>query len=705
MSKHNKTKKLRIGRFIFFLFTSLFLLLCLGIFILLAINIKDLPKWDETSLLASNSTLIYDNNQNLVAKLGTENRINISISEIPEEVKNVFITSEDIRFYQHHGVDIKGILRALYVNIGTNNMTQGGSTITQQLVRSSLLTQEKELNRKIKEAILALQVEKYYSKEEILEMYLNKIYFGEGAYGIQAAAETYFGKNANELTIPDAALLASIVRAPSLYSPFQDPEGAVKRRNVIISQMERYDFITSEETKAYEESYLNLSNTPNTSMPYSYPYFIDYVIEELIEEYGADAVYSKGLTVYTTLDPNIQSIAEEVMADDSNFPYNYSSEQPEGAAVVLDPHSGYIKAIVGGRSHDSVLGWNRATSKPGRQPGSTFKPIIAYGPAIEYNQLSPSTVINDSPVTYGNYTPKNSSGTYMGNVTLRTAITYSINTVAVKLLMDYVTIPKAIEFASNLGINIDPATVGPSLALGSKEVTPLQLAAAYGAFANDGIYIEPTAITKVITNEGIVKKYSKKEVQAMKESTAYLVTDMLKSAVNNGTGTRARISGRQVAGKTGTTDLGKDIWFAGYTPELVATVWIGYDTPKAMNTSYGGSYNAPIWKKIISQALEGQESSEFAKPNTIVSATVDRSSGLLPGTNTPSQNLITDYFAEGTIPTQVDNSYIMIEVCAESGLLPTEHCTNKITRIVKRGSITSYCHIHQSQGYHDYDDN
>ncbi len=575
---------------------------------------EPLPAWDEESLMAASSTFIYDSEDNLLAKIGSENRTNIAISVLPEMIKNAFIASEDIRFYDHFGVDIRGIVRALFVDVTNGEKTQGGSTITQQLVRSCLLNSEKEIRRKVQEAILAIQVERYYSKDEILEMYLNKIYFGEGAYGIESASKIYFGKSASDLSIPEAALLASIVPAPSLYSPFNDYEGAIQRRNQVLNQMADYEFITPEEAEQYKSTNLDLVKSTNT-ITYNHPYYVDYVLEQLIKIYGNEAVYSQGLTVYTTMNPEVQEICEQVIADDSNFPGGASG--PEGAIVVMDPKTGYILGLVGGRKHTSILGWNRATSQPGRQAGSSFKPIIAYAPAIELAKMSPASVINGSPVNYNGYNP---TGSYDGYLTMRRALTRSINTVAVRLLQEVVGIDQAIEFASGLGFSIDRSSVGPSLALGTEEVTPLQMAAAYSAFANQGIYTEPLVFTKVINRSGQVDEYTGKTNQAMSETTAYMMASMMQDVVTSkeGTGNRAQISGWQVAGKTGTTDSGKDIWFVGYTPTLVCSVWMGYDNPTAMNTSYGGTYCAPVFRQVVSQVLANQAPVDFVQPDGIV---------------------------------------------------------------------------------------
>ncbi len=680
MAATRKRKKLRPGRlvlFIILLFTFICGAAALG---LLAISIKDLPAWSESGLLSSNTTLIYDKDGKLLTKVGIENRVPISLSDIPEDVKEAFLAAEDRRFYQHYGVDLKGIMRAVFVDLTKGGLRQGASTITQQLIRMSFLTPDKTPKRKIQEMILAIQVERHYSKDEILEMYLNKIYFGEGAYGIQSAAQTYFDKDVSDLTAADAALLASIVRAPSIYSPYRDEETALNRRNTILSQMAEYGFISSEEAVAAKAEPSNIKEGSPAGRQYPYPYFVDYVTEQLIEKYGPEKVYKQGLKVYTTIDPEIQTNAEKVMADDRNFPPASGNEKPQGAVVVLDPRNGEIRALVGGRQHTNKLGWNRATREPGRQPGSSFKPIIDYAPAIELKGMGPATVIDDAPVKYGNYEPNNDSKSFRGLITLRTAITHSVNAVAVKLLVDHVTIPEAIKFARRLGFNINGSSVGASLALGTEEVTPLQMAAAYGAFANQGIYTEPTAILKVEEPDGtLLEEHNPVQRQAMKPTTAYLITDMLKSAVQSGTGSRARID-RPAAGKTGTTDQGKDIWFAGYTPELVGVIWIGFDGPKPMPRSYGGVYPAPIWRQIIGKALEGKPVKDFKRPPGIVSATVDSKSGLLPGPNTPPEHLVSDLFASGTVPAKTDDTHVLVEVCATSGQLPTEYCPDRVIR-------------------------
>ncbi|WP_424659161.1 transglycosylase domain-containing protein [Desulfofundulus sp.] len=655
---------------------------------LIAISIKDLPAWSEEKLLSSASTSIYDQNGNLITRVGEENRIPVGLKDIPKHVQEAFLAIEDVRFYQHHGVDIRGIARAAWTDITGGSIQEGASTITQQLAKLSFLSQERTFKRKIQQVILALILERHYTKDEILEMYLNKVYFGEGAYGIQSAAETYFNKPARDLTLSEGALLAGLVQAPSAYDPFLNPEGATRRRNLVLENMARYGFITPEQAAQARAIQLDDMLKPGQGRQYPYPYFVDYVTEELVNQYGSEQVFKGGLRVYTTLDPKIQDAAEKALSDPRNFPASVRDSQgilqPEGAAVVLDPHTGYIKAIVGGREHTHRLQWNRATMAPGRQPGSTFKPIIVYGPAVEYKGMGPASVIDDIPVTYGNYNPRNYDGRYRGLVTMRTAIAKSINVVAVRVLMEHVGIADALKFARGLGINLNPDTHGPSIALGGlhEGVTPLQMAAAYGAFANQGIYLEPTAITRVEDASGhVMYEYQPKPFQAMKATTAYLITDMLKTVIESGTGTNARI-GRPAAGKTGTSDQGKDLWFAGYTPELVGVVWIGYDKPRAMPHEFGGRYPALIWRQIMTRALQNTPVQDFPRPPGIVSATVDSKSGLLPGPNTPPQDMVTDLFAQGTVPTRVDDTHVLVELCATTGQLASQYCPERITRVM-----------------------
>lgn len=686
MARNTKRKRrVKTGRLLLFLVLLFVLLLGVTATGLLAVSIKDIPAWNTEALLSTNSTLIYDKDNKLVAKVGVENSVPIPLKEIPQSVQQAFLAAEDHRFYDHHGIDITGIFRAAVTDITGGAKQQGASTITQQLVKLSFLSPQKTFKRKIQEAILAARVEHNFTKDEILEMYLNKIYFGQGANGIQAAAQTYFNKDAKDLTVAEASMLAGIPKSPNYYNPLaakDTPEGqqhqSRQRQEIVLQLMEDYGYITPAEHDQALKEELVISKAPTK---YPYPYFVDYITEELIKKYGEEQVYNSGLRVYTTLDPNIQTIAENVMSDNNNFPPGKNNSKPQGAVVVLDPSNGQVRAIVGGREHTSRLGWNRATRKPGRQPGSSFKPIIAYGPAVDLMGMGPASVIDDAPVKYGNYEPHNDNKKYSGLVTMRNALTRSINVVAVKLLVDHVTIPKAIQFASGLGFKIDSRSVGASMALGTEEVTPLQMAGAYAAFDNNGVFNEPVTILKVESADGTVLEENRPQPrQAMKATTAYLVTSMLKSVVQQGTGTNAN-PGRPAAGKTGTTDDGKDIWFAGFTPDLVGVVWMGYDNPTPMYEAYGGDFPAKMWKKIMTEALKDTASRDFNQaPPGIVTATVDSKSGLLPGPNTPQEHQVTDLFASGTVPTEVDNTHVLVEIDPTTGLLANSYCPDRVIR-------------------------
>ena len=692
MAKRRRRKKrLNVFRFIVFIFCFIILCAGLGAGVVVYASTRDMPALTAESLKTIAHTIIYDQDGNYITQIGVRNSEPIPLADVPPDLKNAVLAIEDPGFYKHRGFSLRGIVRAAFVNAQSGTLKEGGSTITQQLVKISFLTDARTIERKIQELFLSVEVERRYTKDEILEMYLNNTYMGEGAYGMQAAAQTFFGVDLTDdkhsLTLEQAALLAGLPQAPSAYSPFSNPELALNRRNLVLDAMARNDYISESEAQAAKATDLELDSAAFIERQYPYPYFVDYITDVLVEKYGETEVFKGGLRVYTSLDQNIQRIAEAAMSNNANFPSSNTDAndilQPQGAVVVLDPATGQIKALVGGREHVQKRQWNRAVQST-RQPGSSFKPIIAYAPAIDLMDMAPASVFDDSPVTYGPYTPRNNDGRYRGLITMRDALTSSINIIAVKVLMDTVGMDAAVSFASGLGIQLDPNYHGPSMALGGlyEGVSPLQMAAAYAAFANMGEYNEPTAIIKVDRNDGtLLDKPNPKHRQAMKDTTAYLITSMLENVIQRGTGTRAQI-GRPAAGKTGTTDEGKDVWFVGFTPDLVCSVWIGYDNPTPMPFAYGGIYPAAVWHEVMSNALQNKPVSDFTRPPGIISATVDRRTGLPPGPNTSPEDLVTDLFRDGTVPTEEDDRYITIEVCAESGLLPTPYCPIVTTRTV-----------------------
>ncbi|MDT8900988.1 transglycosylase domain-containing protein [Anaeroselena agilis] len=595
------------------------------------------------------SSQIFDINGRLITTIhSVENRLPVPLSKMPKDLQNAFVATEDARFYQHIGVDPRAILRAVFANIVGGGVSEGGSTITQQLARNALLSQEQTLKRKIQEAVLAVQIERQYTKAEILELYLNQIYFGQGAYGVQAAAWVYFGKNVENLNLAECALLAGIPKSPNYYSPLNNLKAAKERQSVVLDQMVKYNYVSRDTANKAKSAELKLaSRSPGSGGQASY--FVDYVTQLLIDKYGADAVYKDGLKVYTSLDLSMQQAAEKAMGKLPTYRTDAKgNKEPQGALVAIDPRNGQIKAMVGGRGTDQ---FNRAVLAE-RQPGSAFKPFV-YLAAIE-SGMTPATIVEDKPVTFGNYSPTNYDHRFRGRVTLRTALENSLNVVAVKLAHQ-VGPEKPLYYAQQMGITT-LVTRGPvndvnlAMALGglTRGVTPLELASAYGVLANGGVRVEPTAILRVVDRAGRVLDQHRPQAKAVvNERSAYLLTDMMRGVITRGTGGGANI-GRPAAGKTGTTSDYKDAWFVGFTPDIVAAVWMGFDTPEYLNGVTGGDIPATIWHDFMMAALEKKPVSDFARPSGIVSASVSPKDGSLA--DPKNKDAQSEIFIEGTQP-------------------------------------------------------
>ena len=565
------------------------------------------------------SSQVFDSHGRLITTLHSDqNRLPIDINKVPQNLQNAFIAAEDNRFYEHIGIDPIGIFRAIFANLTNRGIAQGGSTITQQLAKNAFLSQEQTLKRKIQEAMLALEIEHKYSKKEILEMYMNQIYFGQGAYGIQTAAKTYFNKDVNELTLTQCAMLAGLPKSPNYYSPFNNLNEAKKRKNVVLDQMVKYGYVSAAEAEDAKNQDLGLSKSHQSKEADEYASFIDYVSQQVAKKYGDDALYKEGLKIYTTMDVDKQHAAVRAMR---NLPNNYTDEngltQPQAAIVSIDPKTGHILAMVGGRGQDS---FNRA-SMAVRQPGSAFKPFV-YLTALQHD-MTPDTTMDDQPVTYGNWSPKNAGGSYSGTMTLSDALAHSVNTIAVQLA-DQVGTKNIIANAKKMGITtLDAKDDNLAMALGglTKGVTPLEMASAYGTFANKGVHVKPTAIVKILDRNGNVLEdastLEKEETKTrvMSEREAYEMTTMLEGVIDHGTGTAAAI-GRPAAGKTGTTDDNKDAWFVGYTPDIVTAFWIGDDTGShSLGEIYGGTIPAEIWKDYMSSATSDESGGDFSAPS------------------------------------------------------------------------------------------
>ena len=564
------------------------------------------------------SSQVFDSQGKLITTLHSDqNRLPIDINKVPKNLQNAFIAAEDNRFYDHIGVDPIGILRAVVTNLTNRGIAQGGSTITQQLAKNAFLSQDQTLKRKIQEAILALELERKYSKKEILEMYMNQIYFGRGAYGIQTAAHTYFGKDVGDLTLTECAMIAGLPKSPNYYS--SSVNEATARKNVVVGQMEKYGYITPSQAEEAKKSSLDIKQKSTSNTTDETAYFIDYVTQEIAQKYGDDALYKDGLKIYTTLDTDKQHAAVQAMR---HLPETHTDDQgltqPQGAIISIDPKTGHILAMVGGRGQDS---FNRA-SMAVRQPGSAFKPFV-YMTAMEHD-MTPDTIMEDKKVEYGGWSPHNADNTYQGRMPLWKALALSVNTVAVQLA-DKVGPSNVIANAKKLGITTLVEDGSPnddnlaSAALGglTKGVTPLEMAAAYGAFANKGVYIKPTAIVKILDRNGNVLEDNSSDVQktqVMSEKTAYEMTSMLEGVIARGTGTAASI-GRPAAGKTGTTDDNHDAWFIGYTPDIVTAVWVGDDTgSQSLGEIYGGTVPAQIWHDYMASAVSGTSADDFDVP-------------------------------------------------------------------------------------------
>lgn len=664
---------------------------------LVASAVKSMPALATLDPVQKATSTIYDRDGNPVAQLHSlENRIPVKLERIPKHLRDAFIASEDELFYEHRGVSPKAILRALYVNLTGGNL-QGGSTITQQLVKNAILRNpQRKLTRKIQEAMLSIELERRYTKDEILEMYLNQIALGHGAYGVEAASQLYFGKHVWELDLSESAMLAGLTPAPNRYSPYHDMEAAKKRRAHVLSRMVECGYISEAEAKKADEAPVKLAGLKKEDWGEASP-FLDHVLQRLLDKYGPDKVYGGGLRIYTTLDPAIQEAAQKAISEvlDPVFPEKEGENAIRAAAVVMDVASGHVLAIAG-RSHQGKLSFVDAVDAK-RQPGSAFKPIVVYSAAMETG-FSPGTVVDDAPVAFkvGSkvWRPKNYSGRFKGLVTIRYALEQSLNVPAVKVF-DAIGPETGVEYAKKLGItglitdkNKPKHDLFLPTALGGVTVgvTPLEMANAYGTLANRGIHVTPVSILKVTDQAGnTLEENAPARNRALSEEAAYLVTDMLRGVITRGTGTRAKI-GRPAAGKTGTSDDYADAWFIGYTPKLVASVWMGYAERKPMDGIVGGKYPAMIWQKIMSAALKGTPMEDFKRPANIVTSKICTKSGKIPGPFCPAECIAEDIFIAGQQPTQTCDVHVPVEVCAENPtMLASPYCPSVVVKsFIKR---------------------
>ena len=648
------------------------------------------PELDESLLKDPIASKIYDVNKKLLSEEGIENREYVNYEDIPELVQDAVLATEDVRFYDHHGIDFYRLGAAVLSNVTNGFGSQGASTLTQQVVKRSYLTPDKTIKRKVQEMWLSIKLEQKYTKEEIFEMYVNKIFYGNRANGISTAAKTYYGKELKDLTLNEVAMLVGLPQSPSNYEPYGHPDKAKKRRDVVLHLMNKHGFISKEEMEknqavAIEKGLKDKDTSKTDTTPYDA--FIDEVIEE-VQSMGDYNVYTDGLEIYTTIDRDAQEYVYKLL--NTNDVVQYPNEKLQAGITLLDTESGEIRAIGGGRNTTVKRGFNYATEAK-RSPGSTIKPIIDYGPAVEYLNWSTYQPIIDEPYQYTNGTPiKNAGGTYKGQVTAREALARSLNIPALKTYqaVEEYGEGKGREFAEKLGVPID--NVNESASIGSMDsgISSMELAGAYSAFGNNGIYNKPHTVTKIVLRDKTAIKQKVESKAVMKESTAFIISDMLKSVINEdyGTGIRAKVPGLPMAGKTGSTNFTaeekaangipadgvRDSWMGAYTTNYTVGVWAGYDNKKGEKLDYVGSSSQRIPKEIIKNLMQyvskNKETKDFKQPNSVVKVQVVKGSNpaVLANSYTPSNRITNEYYVKGHEPTQVTKEYA--KLAAPQGL-------------------------------------
>ena len=579
----------------------------------------------EEGLVPDAVSQFYDNkNQIIYTTASAEHRLPVKLDKIPKHVRAAFVSIEDNRFYEHSGIDYRGTFRALISNLQGQEV-QGGSTITQQLAKNALLTQERTIKRKVEEAFLAKRIENKYTKDEILNMYLNQIYFGEGAYGVESASLTYFGKHVQDIDLAEAATLAAIPKSPNYYDPMENPKANKERRDVVLDQMVKYGHITQADAQKAKAENVKIRKEENTGKQKDLrSYFFDYISQQIIDKYGADALFKGGLKIYTTLDSSMQAKAERAIR---YLPDIWTEDpdhltQPQVGLVALDPTNGYIKAMIGGRGQDK---FNRAVLAQ-RQPGSSFKAFV-YLTAMD-NGMNAGTMVDDKPLRIGGWAPQNSGGGFHGTVTLRTALSRSYNIPAIRVALKVGT-DKVMRMAKAVGItslveSADHTDNNPAMALGglTKGVSPLEMALGYGTIANNGVLNQPVSITKIVDRNGkIIFEHKPAPKQVVSAKAAYQTTDILKDVLISGTAGGSGI-GRPAAGKTGTTDYSKDAWFVGYTPNLSCAVWVGDDRNRSMGAMYGSGAPLSIWHDFMVNAVQEIPYADFVRPAGAVTPVV-----------------------------------------------------------------------------------
>jgi len=643
-----------------------------------AFMVKDAPKLDSDTLRAAIPSEIYDADGELITEIGTQRLEYVEYEHIPELVRDAVIATEDSRFFKHHGVDPIRLGGAVIANFTNGFGSEGASTITQQVVKNYFLTADKTLSRKAQEAWLSIQLERKYTKEEIFELYINKVFMSERTTGIATASQVYFGKDLEELTLPEAALLAGMPQSPNNYNPFDHPDRAEKRRNVVLSLMHQHGYISESEMREAQAASLtdSLVKEEERAQQGDIPYdaFIGQAIKEIEDKYPELNVYTDGLKIYTTLDKSAQDYVDKIMYENEIVPF--PDEKFQAGITLLDTKTGEIRALGGNRNKDIDFGLNYATSVP-RQPGSTIKPILDYAPAIEYLKWGTYETIVDEPYKYSTgQTINNWDHKHLGALSMREALARSRNVPALKALQE-VGLERAHEFANDLGLNLEEMVESNSIGGLKNGVTSLQMAGAYSAFGNNGYYTEPHSVKEIEFRDGTKINMAPKTEVVMNDYTAFMISDMLKSVITApyGTGQRANVPGLPVAGKTGTTNYSDDemkkfgitssgavpdAWFVGYTTNYTAAIWTGYEERKnAILPGKDQRIAMEIFSKLMKHVSQDTNTADFTVPKTVQKVRVEKGSrpAKLASDYTPDSLVIYEYAVKGNAPSAVSTKY------------------------------------------------
>lgn len=654
------------------------IMLALGIAVISII--RDAPELDPDRLTLAQNPEIYDRNGEVFSNLiAVENRKYVEFEDIPQVLIDAVLSVEDVRFYDHFGIDLRRIGGAIISNITEGFGSEGASTITQQVIKNLFLSPEKTLTRKIQEQYLAIKLEQKYTKDQILEMYLNINNYSNGRYGVAEAANFYFSKDLSELTIEDAALLAGIPQRPSYYDPLENPDAAEKRRNLVISLMEQHGKIDAEEAEKAKSISVEEQLNVNEKDRQPYQAFLNQVLKEVeaIEGIEPSDIYTSGMKIYTTLDQDLQKYIEHVMQTDEVI--QWPDDKFQAGVTILDTKTGEVLAIGGMREKaEGVKTWNWATN-PRRQPGSAIKPILDYGPAVDEFKWSTYHQLVDEAHTYSDGTPvHNWDRRYRGQISLRKAMETSRNIPAVKAFQA-VGIDKAKEFGERLGLELDTIEEPYSLGGFTTGVSSYQMVGAFAAFGNNGVYNAPHTVTKVEFQNGYTIDLKPEPVVAMNDYTAFIITDVMKTVIegSEGTGRMAAVPGVPIAGKTGSSNFSdeekqkyniangiKDAWMVGYSPEITTSVWTGYPNNEDGYIQYDG-YQQHIAKLIFREVMEyahqDREITDFEQPDSVVKVAIEKSTGKLPGPFTPQSEIIYEYFVKGTEPTEESDKFLSAE--------------------------------------------